>query len=244
MQLRAWRLVVRFPVRVALDWTSRLRDMLLGSSRTLQTQMVISFLQFGSSMLTSQSACTYYGYGEYDLSCYNTYLANNTIYTDLTVGNPANRQWNWILCNEPLNFWQDGAPRSRDTIVSRLVTAEYWTRQCGLFFPYDNGYTYGMNISADINVNQVNKWSEGWLLEDTTRLTWTNGQFDPWKSASVSSQFRPGGPLASTAQHPVNIVPDGVHCFDLILQNGINNAGVQAVIDIETKQIVECKCLL
>jgi hypothetical protein len=78
-------------------------------------------------------------------------------------------------------------------------------------------------------------------LEDTTRLTWTNGEFDPWLPASVSSEFRPGGPLASTAQHPVNVIPKGIHCYDLILRNGVADMGTQAVIDTETKQIVECK---
>ena len=38
-------------------------------------------------------------------------------------------------CNEPFGYWQDGAPEDRPTIVSRLVTADYWIRQCGLYFP-------------------------------------------------------------------------------------------------------------
>lgn len=81
--------------------------------------------------------------------------------------------------------------------------------------------------------------TQGWRLEDTERLIWTNGEFDPWRTASMSSEFRPGGPLPSTEQHPLQIIPGGFHCSDLILKNGKVNAGVQQVIDNEVKQIVE-----
>jgi hypothetical protein len=54
----------------------------------------------------------------------------------------------------------------------------------------------------------------------------------------VSSDFRPGGPLPSTPQHPLQIIPGGFHCSDLRLKNGAFNAGVQQVIDNEVAQIV------
>ncbi|RFU32281.1 hypothetical protein B7463_g4069, partial [Scytalidium lignicola] len=184
--------------------------------------------------------CQGYGYeDERELACLDTYNASSLLFTDYTVGNAIDRQWNWMLCNEPFDYWQDGAPRSQATIVSRLVTAEYWQRQCALFFPTVNGYTYGSNISPDNNVHQVNKHTEGWRLEDTTRLIWTNGEFDPWRTSGVSSEFRPDGPLASTTQHPLQIIPGGFHCSDLILRNGVFNAGVQTVIDNEVAQIVK-----
>ncbi len=53
----------------------------------------------------------------------------------------------------------------------------------------------------------------------------------------MSSQFRPDGPFNSTAQHPLQIIPRGFHCSDLILKNGAVNAGVQTVIDNEIAQI-------
>ncbi|KAH8817396.1 peptidase S28 [Xylogone sp. PMI_703] len=184
--------------------------------------------------------CQGFGYeDERELACMNTYDPENKIFTDYTVGNTIDRQWNWMLCNEPFAYWQDGAPRSRDTIVSRLVNADYWQRQCDLFFPTENGYTYGSNISPDNNVHQVNKHTQGWRLEDTTRLIWTNGEFDPWRTSGVSSEFRPGGPLPSTEQHPLQIIPGGFHCSDLRLMNGVVNEGVQKVIDNEVAQIVK-----
>ncbi|TVY33265.1 putative extracellular serine carboxypeptidase [Lachnellula subtilissima] len=174
-----------------------------------------------------------------DLSCLDTYDPNNKMYTDRTVGNGVDLQWNWMLCNEPFAYWQDGAPPGTASIVSRLVNGQYWQRQCELFFPTVNGYTYGSNISADNNVHQVNKHTQGWRLEDTTRLIWTNGEFDPWRTSGISSEFRPGGPLASTEQHPVQVIPSGIHCSDLRLKNGQVNAGVQQVIDNEVAQIVK-----
>jgi hypothetical protein len=171
--------------------------------------------------------------------CMNTYNANNTMFTNRTVGNPIDRQWNWMLCNEPFAYWQDGAPQNRPSIVSRLINANYWQRQCSLFFPPVNGFTYGSNISPDNNVHQVNKYTQGWRLEDTERLIWTNGEFDPWRTSGVSSEFRPGGPLESTEEHPLQVIPGGFHCSDLRLKNGEVNEGVQNVIDNEVKQIVE-----
>jgi hypothetical protein len=55
----------------------------------------------------------------------------------------------------------------------------------------------------------------------------------------MSSEFRPGGPLESTKEHPLQVIPGGFHCSDLRLQNGVVNEGVQMVIDNEVRQIVE-----
>lgn len=150
------------------------------------------------------------------------------------MDNAINRQWNWFLCNEPFDYWQGGAPAGRPSIVSRLVTPEYWERQCALFFPPEGEYTYGH--AEGKTVDDVNAYTGGWNT-NTTRLVWTNGQFDPWKDATVSSDFRPDGPLKSTAEAPVLMIPAGIHCSDLLAQNGIVNAGVQKVIDTEIAQI-------
>lgn len=184
--------------------------------------------------------CLAYGYTDLrELACMDSYNASNLIFTDRSVANTIDRQWQWLLCNEPFDYWQNGAPRSRPTIVSRLLNATYWQRQCALFFPTVNGYTYGSNTSPDNNVHQVNKHTKGWMLENTKRLIWTNGEFDPWRTAGMSSQFRPGGPFPGSSTAPVLIIPGGFHCTDLVLKNGQVNAGVQQVIDNEVKQIVD-----
>ncbi|KAF7935655.1 hypothetical protein BELL_0103g00180 [Botrytis elliptica] len=180
--------------------------------------------------------CEGFGYAANDTSCFDTHDFNNLMFRDYSVGNAIDRQWNWMLCNEPFGYWQDGAPKNRPTIVSRLIDANYWQRQCALFFPTEGKYTYASAKGA--TVDRVNGYTKGWDLEKTTRLIWTNGQYDPWRTSGVSSQFRPGGELKSTAKHPVQIIPGGFHCSDLRLKNGQVNAGVQKVIDNEVAQIV------
>lgn len=186
--------------------------------------------------------CAVYGYEEFQgdnsTYCFNTYDPTSPIYTDTSLSNKVDRQWVWMTCNEPFGYWQDGAPTSRPTIVSRLVTAEYWVRQCGLYFPTGpQGQTYG--IAAGKTEADVNAYTGGWYIDNSTRLIYANGGFDPWREATVSSDLRPGGPLQSTAAVPVNIVPGGFHTSDLITQNGVVNASCQAVIDKEVSQLAE-----
>lgn len=49
--------------------------------------------------------CAGYGYDEwsddYSLGCFDSYNETSPIYTDVTVSNPIDRQWTWMLCNDP-----------------------------------------------------------------------------------------------------------------------------------------------
>ncbi|KAJ9136619.1 putative serine protease EDA2 [Pleurostoma richardsiae] len=158
--------------------------------------------------------------------CYNSYYSNSSEYTDWSASN-GNRAWTWMLCNQPLEFWQDGAPDGTPTLVSRYVNASYWQRQCPLYFPPDSGYTYGSG--KGITPEDVNAEYGGWNIDNTTRLIYVNGEFDPWRDSTVSSQFRPGGPLQSTEQLPVKLIPGGIHCSDLTQRNALANAGVAEI---------------
>ncbi|KAJ5235467.1 uncharacterized protein N7469_004635 [Penicillium citrinum] len=182
-------------------------------------------------------SCTKYGYWSDNstVACYDTHNASSPMFTDRSVNNTIDRQWQWFLCNEPFSYWQDAAPSGVQTLVSRTVNAEYWQRQCPLFFPEVNGHTYGS--ARGKTAAQVNSWTKGWDLTNTTRLIWTNGQFDPWRDSGVSSIYRPGGPLQSTSSAPINVIPGGFHCSDLLLRNGAANKGVQDIIDAEVAQI-------
>jgi hypothetical protein len=177
--------------------------------------------------------CDSYGYpewaGTYNIKCLDTYDATSPMYADWSLSNQLDRQWWWMTCNEPFGYWQDGAPRYRPSIVSRLITEEYWTRQCGLFFPEIAGKTYGLAVGK--TYQDVNEYTGGWFIDDTTRLLYVNGEFDPWREASVASDFRPGGPLQSTEKVPAKLVPGGFHTSDLVTRNGLVNAGAKKVID-------------
>jgi hypothetical protein len=39
--------------------------------------------------------------GRFNTGCFDSLNPSNPAYHDLTVNNWANRQWNWMLCNEP-----------------------------------------------------------------------------------------------------------------------------------------------
>jgi hypothetical protein len=57
-----------------------------------------------SKILTSLVPdCTRFGYwtNPRDIACFDSYNASSPLFTDLTLGNSINRQWNWFLCNEP-----------------------------------------------------------------------------------------------------------------------------------------------
>ncbi|RAK80281.1 putative serine peptidase [Aspergillus fijiensis CBS 313.89] len=182
--------------------------------------------------------CASYGYwsDEYSVACYDTYNTTSPLFTDTSVDNAVDRQWQWFLCNEPFFWWQDGAPSSETTLIPRLVSADYWQRQCALYFPEVNGFTYGS--AKGKSASTFNAWTDGWFLNgNSTRLIWTNGQYDPWRDATVSSTFRPGGPLASTPSEPVQIIPGGFHCSDLYISDSVVNAGVKKVVNNEVSQI-------
>ena len=178
--------------------------------------------------------CASYGYEDwydtYSVGCFDSYNTSSPIYTDLTVDNVIDRQWEWMLCNEPLAYWQDGAASGTPSIVSSLVSAEYWQRQCGLYFTPPG--TFGSAEGKDVTT--TNTYTKGWdIAGTTTRLIFTNGQYDPWKDATVSSDFKPGGPYNGTDDAPVLVIPGGIHCSDMIAENGVVNAGAQEVIDTE-----------
>lgn len=116
------------------------------------------------------------------------------------------------------------------------MTAEYWQRQCGLYFKPPG--TFGS--AEGKTVDDTNAYTGGWdRAGNTTRLIFVNGQWDPWKDATVSSEFRPGGAFEGTETAPVLLIPGGIHCSDLSITNGRLNAGVKAVQDAVVDQIVE-----
>ncbi|KAI1338737.1 peptidase S28 [Xylariaceae sp. FL0016] len=182
--------------------------------------------------------CESYGYftGENNTECLQALNASNPIYHDLTPSNAGNRQWNWMLCNEPFEYWQDGAPADRPSIVSRLVDADYWRSQCPLWFPEPE---YG--IAKGKTAEDVNEYTGGWFesSSNVTRLMMTNGEWDPWRDATLSSTFRPGGPKESTEEFPIRVLEHGTHCSDLYGQNWAVNADAKAIADEEVANMAD-----
>lgn len=132
-----------------------------------------------------------------------------------------------ILLISRLEFWQTGAPRGQTTLVSRLVTAEYGRAQCSLLFKDHYGLAEGKTAAS------VDKYTGGWATPKAKRMLLVNGQYDPWRFATVASDFRPGGPLQSTPELPTFVVPGGFHGSDRSGANWAVNPELQAIVDQE-----------
>ncbi len=92
------------------------------------------------------------------------------MYKDWSSDNKFDRPWFWMLCNEPFGYWQTGAPKTHESIVTRLMTPEYFLRQCPIYFP-------GFNQSEipDKGVSSLNNKLGGWFINGTQRLLFVNG---------------------------------------------------------------------
>lgn len=136
-------------------------------------------------------------------------------------------------------YWQDGAPHGIPSLVSRMVTADYWRQQCGFFFPpeKDGPITHTYSLAQGSRAVDVNRWTGGWFATNSTRLMHANGELDPWRDATLSSKFRPGGPVKSTENLPVRVIPGGIHCSDLYGQNWAVNPGVKKIVDEEVENM-------
>lgn len=144
----------------------------------------------------------------------NTYV-NEGDYNDPTDFTD-NRQWNWLLCHNPFGWWQVGPDETDGTnIISQYADVNFYARQCPLYFPTTNGYTSG--LSAGFTPEHLDLYTGGWNAP-YNRVLFVNGEVDPWRSATVSSDYRPGGRRASTWDAPIWVVPAGNHCPELMLE--------------------------
>ncbi|KAF4335532.1 serine protease [Fusarium beomiforme] len=86
--------------------------------------------------------------GVNNTGCYNFGDADSLVYTNRTLSSldvAETLQFQWLLCNEPEEYWQTGSPEGTPTLVSRLVNVEYFRKICLLAFPPGpNGETYGL----------------------------------------------------------------------------------------------------
>ncbi|KAL5529968.1 hypothetical protein ACEPAF_6225 [Sanghuangporus sanghuang] len=149
-------------------------------------------------------------------TCLGTYDPTQEFWTDTSIDN-AGRSWTWIVCNE-VGFFQDGAPENWPSLVTRLVLPPYDERQCTYWFPE------AFSSPPTPNVAATNEAYGGWDLT-ADRLFFANGKRDPWRDATLSSDFHF---RASTDTQPI-VVSDGFHCSDL--------SAAAAVVDTTISQV-------
>ncbi|CAE6447253.1 unnamed protein product [Rhizoctonia solani] len=153
--------------------------------------------------------------------CLGSYNPNSTYYTDTSIDNSW-RSWNWLLCNE-FGFAQAGAPLGWPSIVTRLVVPPYDMRQCTYFYPKS------FPKARLPNTLSINTKYKGWNV-NVPRLFFANGKRDPWREATMSSDFYP---RKSTELQPI-AVSDGFHCSDLLTRFG---AADKTVYDVQQLSI-------
>ncbi|KAG6157500.1 hypothetical protein E4U51_008044 [Claviceps purpurea] len=179
--------------------------------------------------------CSYFPYwqnqGNYSLECFDFNNPQNPTYRDTSVENSAGqRQWVWLGCNEPFEWWLVSGPAGQDTgLVSRFVDVNYKRAMCKNYFPREGNNTYGLDAGRTGDL--VNKKTNGWDVGKTERVMWVGGEFDPWRSATVLADRRPGGPLQSTPETPAWIVPKATHCSDIHIKNVRANAELSRIFD-------------
>ncbi|SMY22288.1 unnamed protein product [Zymoseptoria tritici ST99CH_1A5] len=174
--------------------------------------------------------------------CYDSHNASAPIYTDVSMGLRTNRPYTWLNCATPLGTWQTGAPAGCPSLVSRLIDADYWHRICGLYFPpTPSGETYNQGRTVD----DTNAFTGGWNPQNISRVLFVEGEFDPWASAGVTSQFRPGGPMESSENVTVLVLPGGHHCTEQYTPVGGGKAieDIEKTIDQAVAQIVKWSCI-
>ncbi|GAB1316460.1 hypothetical protein MFIFM68171_06670 [Madurella fahalii] len=173
--------------------------------------------------------CQYSGYPEWqgrnNTACFKNQDPDNLSYKDLSLDGFMNRQWYWMLCNEPFEWWFNGDPQNRTTLVSRLITTDYWRGLCPLIFAEGE-----VGLERGRTAEDVNKFTGGWGVTNTSMVMHTNGELDPWRDVTLSSVYRPGGPVQSTEQLPVRLVKGGTHCSDLYEPNWEANEGLRELV--------------
>ncbi|CEJ82356.1 hypothetical protein VHEMI02426 [[Torrubiella] hemipterigena] len=151
------------------------------------------------------------------IACWDLHNTSSPLFTDRTPRNKWNTQWQWFSCNEPFQQWQASAPGVDTGLIPSFLTMKDLRDQCDRFFPDVNGKTFGLKNGR--TTEDIVKLTGGWDYINTTRLVYVNGEYDPWIQETVSSPRRPGGPLQSTPEVPVYVVPKAAHCPDMVMAN-------------------------
>ncbi|CAF1017977.1 unnamed protein product [Didymodactylos carnosus] len=147
--------------------------------------------------------------------CLSTHNAQSDVYTNITIPND-DRAW-WYQCCTVFGFFMTAPPADgpQPRIVPALQNAAYWQRMCPLYFPPGKLNAIPPKPQA-VAINK--KWG-GWQIGSNScieNLFWINGEFDPWRSASINSDYGApgGGKRADTPSCPDTIMAGAEHGWD------------------------------
>ncbi|KAN0066001.1 Serine carboxypeptidase [Thecaphora frezii] len=141
--------------------------------------------------------------------------------TELNAGKAWTYQycttWGYIMTAPRVPTWtKEGRPvLSGPKVVSTLLDYDYVHDICKRGFPKGRVNS----VPPRPNVDEVNKLGGFELAVD--RLAFVDGQFDPWRPASVhSEEFAYGGARADTVTRPFKLIADCWHHCD---ENGVKD---------------------
>ncbi len=111
------------------------------------------------------------------------------------------RQWLWQSCTE-YGYWQVAHHDPAVSVRSKLISLKYHDQVCERFF----GLSQSVDTSA-INVDFYEKL----LGSSVSRIIYTNGSTDPWKTLSIATEN--GNDVNPNT--PAFMIEGGSHCSDL-----------------------------
>ncbi|KAG8950857.1 hypothetical protein FRC04_007089 [Tulasnella sp. 424] len=157
--------------------------------------------------------------------CYDTTDPTQDKFMDTSVSDTYGRAWMWMVCTE-FGWFQVGDPGNSSSIVSSQVTTAYAQRQCSNYFPLADGTHSTYDFSQDTTA--LNSQFKGWNVVGNNLFV-VNGEFDPWRSASLSSKWAPY--FTDTPTQTIVVIPNAHHCWDYSLMNGDVDPNVKATVD-------------
>jgi hypothetical protein len=168
----------------------------------------------------------------------DTYNPTMSLYADLRINTEAaeERAYQWWQCMWPIGNYGVPPPAEYPSLLSRFVNDEYHNRICDLSFPLKGN---GSHVPVRHRTYaELNKFTGGYSdHRNSTRMLYMNGEWDPWIHTTVSSRFRPGGPMKSSKNVLVNVIPRGGHAIDLDARCNLNPA-CKEIVEGAVRQMV------
>lgn len=124
---------------------------------------------------------------------------------------------------------------SRGSIVSQMLDVASQARRCAHLFLSPTGDVQSNPYNTTQSANAFNLQYGGWNLV-ANNLFVVNGEFDPWRSASLSSQVAPA--FVDTPAQEVVVIPNGHYCWDWSTENAAVNPDVEQIQDLGVSKIL------
>ncbi|EGP88562.1 uncharacterized protein MYCGRDRAFT_40488 [Zymoseptoria tritici IPO323] len=162
----------------------------------------------------------------------------NPMFAALSNDNRFNRQRAWLQCNDFVNGHIVGAPRNENTLVGRLTTAEFFIKQCELWFPRGpNRETFG--ASKGRTADTLNAYTSGQNPTKARHIIYSSGSRDVWREMGVAATRRPGGPMRSDPEKDivVHVLESGCHHSERSTRIAELYQDIRRVHDLEVDQV-------